>query len=153
MRFLETKIPAPFVAIAIATGMWFLPQAEPALGVLGRVRVVATAVTSQLSGVIALAAFGALWWAKTTINPIRPERASTLVTRGIYRFTRNPMYLSLLLLLTSYAIHLWSWLALAGPVAFVAYISRFQIVPEERALRSKFGSEFVEYKRQVRRWI
>jgi protein-S-isoprenylcysteine O-methyltransferase Ste14 len=153
MRLLETKIPAPFVAIALAVGMWLLPRTAPAPGLIESLRMVATDVSSQLSAVIALAAFGAFWRARTTINPLKPERASVLVTHGIYRFTRNPMYLSLLLLLLSYASYLWSWEALAGPIAFVAYVTRFQIVPEERVLESKFGGEFADYKRRVRRWI
>jgi protein-S-isoprenylcysteine O-methyltransferase Ste14 len=153
MPLLETKVPAPLVAIAIAIGMWLLPHADPVLGAIESVRIAATDLTSQLSALIALAAFGAFWKARTSINPLKPERASVLVTHGIYRFTRNPMYLSLLLLLLSYASYLWTWEAIVGPIAFVAYVTRFQIVPEERVLESKFGSDFAEYKRRVRRWI
>lgn len=153
MQFLETKVPAPVVAIAIAIGMWFLPCAESVSGAIEPVRTVAMDFASQVSAVIALAAFGAFWRARTTINPLKPERASVLVTHGIYRFTRNPMYLSLLLLLISYASQLWSWEAFAGPIVYVAYVTRFQIIPEEKILESKFGSEFAAYKRKVRRWI
>ena len=153
MRVLETKVPAPFVTVAIAGLMELLPHAIPLDEVIESVRQGVMAVTMHLSALVALAAFIAFVQARTTINPMKPERASALVTGGIYRFTRNPMYLSLLLLLVAYATYLWTWGALAGPVLYVAYITRFQILPEERILTAKFGSEFEAYKRRVRRWI
>lgn len=153
VRLIETKVPAPFVAVAIAISMRLIFHVVPASDAIEQMRNIAVTVTSQLSGGIALAAFVAFWKAKTTINPFKPELASALVTHGIYHFTRNPMYLSLLLLLLAYAIHLWTIAALAGPIAFVGYTTWFQIKPEERALESKFGSQFVEYKGRVRRWL
>lgn len=153
MRFLETRIPAPFVAIAIAVGMWWLPREQAMTDVVESVRLATIDLSMNLSAVVALAAFLTFWRARTTINPLQPERASVLVTHGIYRFTRNPMYLSLLLLLVAYASHLGSWAAFVGPTAYVAYITRFQILPEERVLAAKFGDEFAAYKRRVRRWI
>ncbi len=153
MRFLETRIPAPFVAMALALAMWLLPRAQALPDAIDVLRLAAIDLSMNLSAVVALAAFAGFWKARTSINPLKPDRASVLVTHGIYRFTRNPMYLSLLLLLVAYACHLGTWAALGGPVAYVAYITRFQIVPEERILASKFGDEFVEYRRRVRRWI
>ncbi len=153
MRFLETRIPAPFVAVAIAVGMWCLPREQAMTDVVESLRLATIDLSMNLSAVVALAAFLTFWRARTTINPLQPERASVLVTHGIYRFTRNPMYLSLLLLLVAYASHLGSWVAFAGPTAYVAYITRFQILPEERVLAAKFGDEFAAYKRRVRRWI
>jgi len=134
MRLLETKIPAPFVAIAIAVGMWFLPRVEPAPGLIGRVRLAAIDVSMNLSAIIALVAAVTLWKARTTINPLKPERASVLVTHGIYRLTRNPMYLSLLLLLMAYVSHLGSWEAFVGPIAYVAYITRYRLFPRSGCL-------------------
>lgn len=155
MQYLETRVPAPVVAFVIGLAMGLLPQAGAISlsGVIEPVRKIVMDLSAQVSAVVALAAFGAFLQARTTINPLRPERASVLVTHGIYRFTRNPMYLSLLLLLVSYASQLWCWAAFAGPVVYVAYITRFQILPEERVLASKFGDEFLAYKRRVRRWI
>lgn len=153
MRFLETRIPAPFVAMAIAGGMWLLPRAQAVSDAVDVVRLAAIDVSMNLSALVALAAFAGFWQARTTINPLRPERASVLVTHGIYRYTRNPMYLSLLLLLVAYASHLGSWEAFAGPLAYTAYITRYQILPEERILALKFGGQFAEYRRRVRRWI
>jgi len=91
--------------------------------------------------------------AKTTVNPLAPEKASALVVRGIYRWTRNPMYLAMLLVLIAWACIVANVAALVILPLFVAYLNRFQIVPEERALQARFGGEFEQYKRTVRRWL
>lgn len=153
MTFLETKLPAPFVALAIAAAMWLYWRDVQVLTTGWAPRITVAVALSQLSGALVLAAFAAFWRARTTINPRHPERASTLVTRGIYRFTRNPMYLSLILLLLGYAIRFEAMGALVGPVAFAAYVVRFHVVPEERALAAKFGPQYLEYCSRVRRWL
>jgi protein-S-isoprenylcysteine O-methyltransferase Ste14 len=84
---------------------------------------------------------------------MKPEIASSLVTSGAYRFTRNPMYLGLCLLLVAWALFLSSLLAFVGPLLFILYMNRFQIAPEETALSTIFGEEFANYKAKVRRWI
>ena len=139
--------------MALALAMWLLPRAEAMPDVIEVVLLATIDLSMNLSALVAIAAFAGFWQARTTINPLQPERASVLVTHGIYRYTRNPMYLSLLLLLVAYASHLGTWVAFAGPVAYVAYITRFQILPEERVLLSKFGAEYEAYRRRVRRWI
>ena len=89
----------------------------------------------------------------TTVNPLRPATSSMLVTHGVYRYTRNPMYLGMALGLVAVAVYLASVLALAGPLVFVHYMNRLQIGPEEAALEARFGSAFADYKRRVRRWL
>jgi len=153
VQILESRIPAPVVAIAVAIGMWLLSHAERGYGAPGPLQSVVADAILMSSGIIAFVAFAQFYWAGTTINPFRPECASRLITRGVFRLSRNPIYVSLLLLLLFHAIYLWSLPAFAGPAAFVAYVTRFQIVPEERALEAKFGAEFSEYKRRVRRWL
>ncbi len=90
---------------------------------------------------------------KTTVNPLTPEATTAIVTSGIYRFTRNPMYLGFLLVLVGWAIDLSNLLAFACLPLFVWYMNRFQIIPEERALGTKFSEAFERYKRSVRRWV
>jgi protein-S-isoprenylcysteine O-methyltransferase Ste14 len=90
---------------------------------------------------------------KTTVNPLTPDATTTMVTSGIYRVTRNPMYLGFLLVLVGWAIYLSNLLAFAFLPLFVWYMNRFQILPEERALASKFSEAFTRYKRSVRRWL
>lgn len=103
-----------------------------------------------------LIGFGALYQFSrrgTTFHPHTPEKASALVDTGLYRYTRNPMYLGILLLLAAYALHEPSWLAPLWLAGFVLYMNRFQIHPEERALRSLFGADYERYMQRTRRWI
>lgn len=108
---------------------------------------------SVLGIAIGSAAVYAFRRAKTTIHAERPNRTTKLVTIGVYRYSRNPMYLGLAVLLIAWAIALSNPRSLWGPVIFVVYITRFQILPEERALKRNFGTAYAEYLRSVRRWI
>ena len=87
------------------------------------------------------------------MNPMKPDPTSSLVVSGIYRYTRNPMYLGFLLILLAWAVALSNALALVSLLAFVLYMNRFQIVPEERMLASRFAQDYAEYRARVRRWI
>ena len=87
------------------------------------------------------------------MNPLKPETSSRLVTSGIYRHTRNPMYLGMAVVLLGWAAWLGSAWSLLGIAMFAAYITRFQILPEETALQRIFGAEFDEYRERVRRWL
>ncbi len=84
---------------------------------------------------------------------MKPDTASSVVTAGIYRATRNPMYLGLALALAGWAMYLSNLVALLIVPAFVAYMTQFQIKPEERTLLAKFGPGFAAYMAAVRRWI
>lgn len=102
---------------------------------------------------IGIAGVVALRRAKTTVNPVKASLVSWLVIRGVYRYTRSPMYVGLLLTLLTWTVFLANPLAVLWVVVLVLYIIRFQIIPEERVLVSLFGSEYETYKAQVRRWI
>jgi protein-S-isoprenylcysteine O-methyltransferase Ste14 len=150
---LETRVPPPIVALAVAVAMWAVDR------IVGRASAAAGARTVVSGGLVALAAL--VGWigirafarTRTPFDPHRPEKATALVTGGIFRWSRNPMYLSMVLALLGWAAWLGQpWLVL-GPVAFVLYITRFQIRPEERALAEKFGAEYESYRRRTRRWI
>ena len=113
-----------------------------------------SAATIALAGVVVgLLGFRAFKRAGTTIDPVRPDAASTLVTGGIYRHTRKPVYVGFTLTLLGFAVLLGSPWALVGPAAFVLFTARFQIAPEERALLTKFGRDFAKYKKSTRRWL
>jgi protein-S-isoprenylcysteine O-methyltransferase Ste14 len=101
---------------------------------------------------ISIAGILAFRRAKTTVNPVQASSASSLVIRGVYRYTRNPTYVGLLLPPLAWAVFLANPLAVLWVVVFVLYISRFQIIPEERVLASLFGAEYEAYKARVRRW-
>ena len=91
--------------------------------------------------------------ARTTVNPLQPGAATTLVVSGIYQITRNPMYLGFLFLLLGELAWLAHPVALLTAPAFVLYLNRFQIMPEEHALRECFGTEYLNYADYVGRWI
>jgi protein-S-isoprenylcysteine O-methyltransferase Ste14 len=153
LRSLELKIPPPAVALVVAVAMWAASRGATATVVPEFLRVpVAVAIglagaAFDLSGVVAFLR------AHTTLNPLRPQAASTLVDVGVYRWTRNPMYVGLALILCGWAVFLGSWWALPGPLVFAAYIGRFQIAPEERALAARFGDAYRAYQARVRRWL
>ncbi|MGO4892492.1 methyltransferase family protein [Flavobacterium sp. W21_SRS_FM6] len=118
------------------------------------------ALTDTLSGLFLLAgaivAFMGLRQfrlAKTSTNPLNPNKASSLVTSGIYQYTRNPMYLGMVLVLIGAIIEFASLLGFIVLPLFISYMTQFQIKPEERIVESLFGEEYVEYKQRVRRWI
>jgi protein-S-isoprenylcysteine O-methyltransferase Ste14 len=152
VQFLELKIPPPAVAALIGAGMWYAAQYGPFVQWPLQIRIALLVALALAGGAIALAGEREFRRARTTVNPFRPGNATTLVTSGIYRFTRNPMYAGIALVVLGWAAFLGSALALLGPVAFVLYISRFQIAPEERILSEKFGQAYAEYAARVRRW-
>jgi protein-S-isoprenylcysteine O-methyltransferase Ste14 len=150
---LDHKIPPPAVGALVAAAMWGVSAIGPQFSVAAEARYAAVAVfvaTGVAFDILGLVAFRA---SRTSINPLRPERASALVTRGVYRVTRNPMYVGMVFLLLAWAVYLSALLPFAGPVIFVLYITRFQIQPEERVLMSIFGAEFSAYAARVRRWL
>ena len=152
MNALELKVPPPLVALVTGLLMWWAAKLVPPLALPGVARIVVAVVFAGVG--VGLAMSGVLTFrrAKTTVNPTTPAAASALVRTGVFRFTRNPMYLGLLLCLVAWAIFLSSVLALLIAPLFVVYMNRFQIAPEERALAALFGDNFAAYKRDVRRW-
>ena len=90
---------------------------------------------------------------KTTISPLKPSDATALVTEGMYRYSRNPMYLGLLLLTIASTIWFGTWFGIIINILFIFLINFLQIIPEEEALLEIFGEEYEEYKKKVRRWI
>lgn len=153
MRALDHKIPPPLAAATIALAMWPMSSLLPTVVIADGLRLGAVMLFAICGVALALAGVIAFRGARTTVNPLHPEQASALVTGGVYRFSRNPMYAGMLLCLLAWAIYLASPLSLAGPVAFILFINRFQIEPEEKILAGKFGASFSAYCASVRRWL
>lgn len=153
MASLDAKIPPPAVAAATAVAMWAASWLAPLLQLPSALRLGAAGAIALVG--IAFSAAGVLAFrrARTTLNPTKPEQTSALVSSGVYRVTRNPMYVGLSCVLVAWAVFLSSAWALLGPVAFMLYIGRFQIEPEERALAKLFGREYADYQAKVRRWL
>ncbi len=153
MRSLELKIPPVAVGILLGVLMWVAAWSVPALGFTlhaGRIFAASLAVAGVIIAILGVVSFRR---ARTTVNPLRPESASTLVVSGIYRVTRNPMYLGMLLVLLGWGVFLANALALLFAVTFIPLMNRLQIGPEERILAATFGSVFSAYQSTVRRWI
>lgn len=153
MSWLDNRVPPPVVAAGFAALAWLVAPASARDGALADTGVGIAALLSVTAAAITAAGGLRFKQARTTVNPLLPENASTLVTSGIYRHTRNPMYLALTLALLGVAAWLWWAPALLAAAGFSAYITRFQIEPEERVLRLKSGAEYVRYCHSVRRWL
>lgn len=153
MSSLELKIPPPAVALLFGFLMWLASSLVAPVEVPFGPRVTVALVLVSLGLVFGVSAMVAFRRIKTTMSPIKPAATSSLVTTGPFRFTRNPMYLSLLLYLLAWAVYLSNLLTLLFLPVFVFYINQFQIKPEERVLSSLFGQEYAAYKERVRRWI
>lgn len=152
MRRLELLIPPPVVAAGFVGMVWITARYDlvhapfPAQWIVALTLVAAGTLISFL-GIFALVR------ARTTINPTAPGSTTTVVSTGVYRLSRNPMYLGLAVAGLGFAI--WKSALVGYPLLFAccAYLTRFQIIPEERALLARFGAEFREYMGEVRRWI
>jgi protein-S-isoprenylcysteine O-methyltransferase Ste14 len=153
MSFLEHKIPPPVVGLLCAAAMWYVAGHTPAVGIPATLRITAAGVLLAAGFAVMLAGVISFRRAKTTVNPLKPETATALVTSGVYRYTRNPMYLGMLVVLLAWAVYLSAPATLGGLVVFWLYIGRFQIRPEEKALVALFGTTFTDYASRVRRWL
>ncbi|WP_213995599.1 isoprenylcysteine carboxylmethyltransferase family protein [Arsukibacterium sp.] len=153
MQALELKIPPVILVVLFSLAMWLLaklvpqPALPPVWGWILAGILAASGIAVALAGVLAFRR------ADTTVDPRVPQQTSSLVIRGIYRYSRNPMYLGFLLLLAALACYLMSAAAMVLLPLFVLYMNRWQIAPEERYLLEKFGAEYQAYLIQVRRWL
>ncbi len=150
---MELKIPPPLLALMCEAFMWGISKTVGLSSVESGVAGPLSLIVLIVGLAISISAIALFRKAKTTINAMKPQSATRLVYAGIYRLSRNPMYLSVLLILTSWAIWLENYFNLAVLFFFVWYITKFQIVPEEKALEELFPEEFESYKSKVRRWI
>lgn len=152
---MELKIPPPIVAMICALLMWVIARGSPALDFFPpRYWQLGIALFLLVVGMgVGFAAVISFRRHRTTVNPMDPEATRVLVTSGVFRFSRNPMYLGVLLMLAALAIGLANFAALLMLGVFVAFVQIFQIMPEERVLQARFGSEFTDYCLSARRWI
>jgi len=153
LSLLELKLSPVMTTLLLAVAMWFVAGNSSGFPLPAALRWTALLVLVSAGTAVGLAGVRAFRSARTTVNPYRPHASSALVTTGVYRRTRNPMYLGLLLALVGWALYLANpWCLLLGFV-FVPFMNRFQIRPEERALEQTYGEEFRAYCRKVGRWL
>lgn len=150
---LELKLSPVMTTILLAAVMLFVAGNTPELSMEPALRWTALLVFLGAGAAVSGAGVWSFRKARTTVNPWRPHGTSALVVSGIYGLTRNPMYLGLLLGLLGWGLFLANLFALALAWAFVPYMNRFQIRPEERALEQTYGHAFRDYCSRVRRWL
>ncbi|HUH61209.1 MAG TPA: isoprenylcysteine carboxylmethyltransferase family protein [Candidimonas sp.] len=153
MERLELAVPPPAVMLVTGAIMWLLAFFFPRFILPLPGNVTAAVIVAVLGLGISMTGVLTFRRSRTTVDPRKPANSSVLVTSGIYRVSRNPMYLGILLALVGWALFLGNALALICAFLFVPYISRYQIRPEERILQARFGAAFTSYTKRVRRWI
>lgn len=147
------RIPPVLVVIVAGLLIWAISRYVPSPSLVVPGKDFVAVVLVVVGAVVAALGVASFRRARTTVDPLHPEQASALVVKSIYRVTRNPMYLGFAIVLLAWVVYLSAWPALLVVVAYVAYITRFQIEPEEKALEARFGEAFLDYKRSVRRWL
>jgi len=149
----ELRVPPVAVAVLLLLAMRVAARWGPGLpGPADAADALGTALT--IGGVL-FAAAGAWQFHRhaTTVDPMHPDRATSLVDRGVFALSRNPMYVGFVIALLGAAMMFDALLALAGPALLAAWLHRFQVLPEERILRDRFGARFEAYCRRVPRWL
>ncbi len=153
VQVLELRIPPVLQMIIVAVGMWVFSVVFPALNAPVSSTMGLSASSISLGVIVAVLGVLEFRRANTTVDPRFPDRSSRLVVSGVYRISRNPMYLGFFLVLFGWAWYLMNYLAFLLLPLFVVYMNCFQIQPEERYMAQKFGDEFDKYAARVRRWI
>jgi protein-S-isoprenylcysteine O-methyltransferase Ste14 len=150
---LALKVPPLALVAIVAALMWIASLAAPIFDFLVPGKVFLSMSLALIGAVTCVAGIVSFRRAKTTVNPTKPNSTSALVISGVYKYTRNPMYLGFALVLLGWAVFLSNLAGLALLPAFFVYMNRFQIEPEERVLASLFPHEYPAYLAKVRRWI
>jgi len=151
--FMTLKLPPALVFVIFFVAMYLLSALLPFgdFDFFGRNYLIL--VLMGLAAIIAIISLFQFFSSKTTIDPRTPLKVTTLITGGIYRFTRNPMYLAILLVLLAWGLWLGNAFNTLLAAGFVGYMNKFQIIPEEEALTKLFDKEYKQYCTQVRRWF
>jgi protein-S-isoprenylcysteine O-methyltransferase Ste14 len=153
MTALENRIPPPIVTAIFALIMWLLSSFVTPINMAIEFRIGVAVIVAVLAVLFLISGGISFRLAKTTVNPLKPESASSLVVAGVFKISRNPMYVGFTLLLLAWCVYLSAPVRLMIVLLFTAVIKRFQIIPEERAMLKLFGEEFVAYQQSVRRWL
>lgn len=150
---LELKVPPVALMMVTAALMWLASRAAPDFDFAFSANVVLPVGFVLAGALTCLAGVASFRRARTTVNPMKPDSTAALVVSGIYDYSRNPMYLGFLLILLGWALFWSNGPALLLLPAFVLYMSRFQIRPEERVLAARFTHDYKAYLARVRRWL
>jgi protein-S-isoprenylcysteine O-methyltransferase Ste14 len=150
---LELKVPPPVVALCVALAMWAVARVVPPVPLPDAVRLGLAGILALAGSCLGVTGIVSFVRAGTTVEPMKPALSCALVRTGVYRISRNPMYLGILLVLLGFGVFLANVASVVLAAAFVAYLDRFQIAPEERVLSANFGAAYDDYRAHVRRWL
>lgn len=153
MKLLELKVPPLFLMALFALLMWISDQFWPLSIIDSNVAVSLMIFFIIFGGGIIFTGAFAFNRAQTTVNPTKPDETSSLVKGGIYKITRNPMYVGMVSCLIGWGCYLSHPISLIFIIGFTFYMNCFQIKPEEKMLTEIFGQEYIYYCTEVRRWI
>ncbi len=153
MNQLELKIPPVALLLIIALMMWGIADLFTSFSFSFFASSFVALLIAFLGVVFALLGVYQFRKQGTTVDPRIPEKSASLVTSGVYQFSRNPMYVGMLLMLVGWGIYLGNIASFIMLPVFILYMNRFQIMPEETFMAEKFGSAYQQYKKSVRRWL
>ncbi|MEO0909232.1 MAG: isoprenylcysteine carboxylmethyltransferase family protein [Pseudomonadota bacterium] len=150
---MNLKVPPPLQALICIGLIWLIARTLPEFSFSFPGQTIAAVFVAAIGVAIDVISLNFFMRAKTTVSPISPEKTTSLVTDGVYKYTRNPMYLGLTFILSGFAIWQGNLFGFVGVILFVGYVTRFQIIPEETILREKFGQEYEDYCSRTGRWL
>lgn len=150
---MKLKIPPPVYALIFLFVMWFGAERLPLIQWRSPIFPVLSIIFLTLGIILDASSVFRFIVNRTTINPVKPQNSKKLITNGLYAYTRNPMYLGLLMILAGYACYLSSLIAFLLLPVFMWVLTIMQIKPEEKILEKLFKDEYLQYKKKVRRWL
>jgi len=150
---MQLRIPPALIFLFTALCMYLLGAFLPVgyFDFFGRFYLMAALLA--LAFILGIASLWQFFKSHTTIDPRKPDQTEVLETKGVYSFSRNPMYLALLLVLLAWGLWLGNAFNTVLAAGFVSVINKLQIIPEETALQKKFGKAYAQYCIRVRRWF
>jgi protein-S-isoprenylcysteine O-methyltransferase Ste14 len=148
---MNNKIPPPIVTLAFGLMIYFSRNIFPDINNI--IFYILSLFFIILGPFILISAVRSFKAEQTTINPININNASSLVISGVFKYSRNPMYLGMVFILLALSFRLNLVGGILFTSIFIMYITKFQIIPEEAAMKSIFGEDFNKYKNKTRRWI
>ena len=147
----KLKIPPPILVIILITSIYFSSDKLDLISI--PYRTLFSIVILSIGILVIINPVVKFIKSKTTVNPVEFKNVEKLVTSGIYKYSRNPMYLGMIMIIISTTVYYLNFYSLLTPFIFYFWINRFQIKREEVFLEEKFGQEYLSYKTKTRRWI
>ena len=147
----KLKIPPPILVIILITSIYF--SSDKLNLIFIPYRTLFSIVILSIGILVIINPVVKFIKSKTTVNPVEFKNVEKLVTSGIYKYSRNPMYLGMIMIIISTTVYYLNFYSLLTPFIFYFWINRFQIKREEVFLEEKFGQEYLSYKTKTRRWI